>query len=257
VRSPFTFRQFIEGTSVAGLNRLNAIRPTGFAMLLILPATSGAQLPPIAEQMAKTYGLDSFGQVEAIRYTVNKNLPGGKVSRTWKWEPKTDTVSYDGPDEHGKPLKVTYQRSALSSQSDIVKNEVDPAFINDNYVFLFPLYVAWDGASVTDQGMQEAPIGKTSAELIVVKYPSQGGYSPGDIWELYVGADKRLEEFIYHRGGRGNPGVVTQLWAGHKKVGPLLVSTDRQATVDGKPARISYSNVSVKVTGSDDWIDAH
>jgi hypothetical protein len=27
------------------------------------------QLPPIAEQMAKTYGLDSFGQIEGIRYT--------------------------------------------------------------------------------------------------------------------------------------------------------------------------------------------
>jgi len=33
-----------------------------------------------------------------------------------------------------------------------------------------------------------------------VKYPSQGGYSPGDTWELYVGKNKRVEEFVYHRG---------------------------------------------------------
>jgi hypothetical protein len=40
--------------------------------VLVLAATSWAQtLPPIAEQMAKTYDLDSFGQIEAIRYTFN------------------------------------------------------------------------------------------------------------------------------------------------------------------------------------------
>ena len=37
------------------MSRLDVIRLLAFSMLLILPATSGAQqLPPIAEQMAKT-----------------------------------------------------------------------------------------------------------------------------------------------------------------------------------------------------------
>jgi hypothetical protein len=59
------------------MSRLDVIRLLAFSMLLILPATSGAQqLPPIAEQMAKTYGVDSFGQIEAIRYTWNAELPG-------------------------------------------------------------------------------------------------------------------------------------------------------------------------------------
>ena len=36
-------------------------------MLLILPATSSAQQrPPILEKLNKTYGLESFGQIEAI-----------------------------------------------------------------------------------------------------------------------------------------------------------------------------------------------
>ena len=39
--------------------RLNVIRLLAFGMLLIFPATSEAQEnPPIAEQIAKTYGLD-------------------------------------------------------------------------------------------------------------------------------------------------------------------------------------------------------
>src|SRR5438552_17049809 len=125
------------------LSRLNVIRLLALSMLLpILPATTWAQQrTPIAEQMAKTYGLDLFGQVEGIRYTFNAELPGVKLSRAWEWNPKTDTVSYEGKDKEDKPLKVTYQRSQLDSQSDAVKNEIDPAFVNDQYWLLFPLHV--------------------------------------------------------------------------------------------------------------------
>jgi len=50
----------------------------------VLAGTSRAQTrPAIAEQIAKAYGLDSFGQVEAIRYTFNLELPGKNISRSW------------------------------------------------------------------------------------------------------------------------------------------------------------------------------
>jgi hypothetical protein len=241
------------------LSRLDVIRLLAFSMLLsILPATSWAQQrPPIAEQMAKTYGLDSFGQIEGIRYAFNAELPGVKLSRTWEWNPKTDTVAYEGKDKEGKPIKVTHQRSQLSSQSDAIKNEIDPAFLNDQYWLLFPFDVAWDSsATVTDEGMHKLPLGNASAERVVVKYPSEGGDSPGDTWELYVGADKRIEEFIFHRGGTRTPSVVIATWADYQKAGPLLISADHRGTEDGKPLRISFSDVSVKVTGSENWIKA-
>ena len=244
---------------MTNLRRLDVIRLLAFSMLLlILPATSRAQQrPPIAEQMAKTYGFDSFGQIEGIRYAFNAELPGVKLSRTWEWNPKTDTVAYEGKDKEGKPIKVTYQRSQLSSQSEAIKNEIDPAFLNDQYWLLFPLHVAWDSsATVTDEGMHKLPLGNASAERVVVKYPSEGGDSPGDTWELYVGADKRVEELIYHRGGTKKPSVVIATWADYKKAGPLLISTDHRGTADGQPLRISLSDVSVKVTGSENWIKA-
>lgn len=241
-------------------SRLDLIRLSAFSMLLLLlPATSWAQQrPPIAEQMAKTYGLDGFGQIEGIRYTFNAELPGGvKLSRSWEWNPKTDTVYYQGKDKAGKPVKVTYQRSKLGSQSDAVKNQIDPAFINDQYWLLLPFHVVWDrGATVTDQGMHKLPLGNGSAERVVMKYPSQGGYAPGDTWELYVGADKRIEQMVYRRGGTGEPRLVIATWADYKTAGPLLISTDHRGTADGKPVRISFSNVSVKMTGSDNWMNA-
>ncbi len=210
-----------------------------------------------AEQLAKTYGLDSFGQIEAIRYTFNAKFPGVDVSRSWEWEPKTDKVSYDGKDKEGKPVKVSYLRSELERQPDMVKNEVDASFLNDNYWLLFPLHAYWDkSANVTDQGMKQLPLGNGSAELLSVKYPSDGGYTPGDTWDLYVGKDNRVEQFVYHRGGAKKPTLVTASWVGYQKAGPLLISTDHQGNADGNNIRIFISNVAVKLTGSENWISA-
>src|SRR5215469_12445945 len=195
-----------------------------FSTLAIVPLSSGAQqLPPLAEEMAKTYGLDSFGEVEAIRYTWKK----GNVSRRWVWQPKADTVTYEGKDKEGKSIKVSYRRSEIESESDAVKKDTDPSFLNDQYWLLVPLHVAWDGANVTDEGMDETPLGKARAERILVKYAS-GGYSPGDTWELFVGPDKRILEMRYRRGVPvpGLPTLVLAKWEGYQKAGPLLISTD-------------------------------
>jgi hypothetical protein len=80
---------------MAKFGRLTPIRFLVFG-LLILASTSWAQTrSPIAEQIAKAYGLDSYDQVEAIRYTFN--IRGAiSVSRSWVWEPKTGQISYGG-----------------------------------------------------------------------------------------------------------------------------------------------------------------
>ena len=157
-------------------------------------------------------------------------------------------------------MKATYVRSQLSSQPAVVKDEVDPAFVNDQYWLLFPFHVVWDsggnGANVEDTGMHKRPLGKGSARRVVVKYPSEGGYSPGDTWELYVGSDNRVEELVYRRGGPTKPRVVVVTWADYKKAGPLLISLDHRGTADGKPLRVFFSNVSVKLVGSDMWVNA-
>jgi hypothetical protein len=124
------------------MKQMISILATALLATSLLTAQAEAraqQSPPIAEQIAKTYGLDSFGQVEAIRYTWNVDAPGRKISRTWEWSPKTDTVSYEGKDKEGKPVKASYKRSQISSQSDAVK-EIDQDFANDQYWLLLPLH---------------------------------------------------------------------------------------------------------------------
>jgi hypothetical protein len=44
--------------------------------------------------------------------------------------------------------------------------------------------------------------------------------------------------------------------AGYKKAGPILFSTEHRGFADGKPLHIFISDVAVKLTGSDKWMDA-
>jgi hypothetical protein len=240
-------------------SRITIIGLVGF-WVWVLAATSLAQeRAPILDKIAKTYGIDSWDQVEAIRYTWDGEIPGlFKLSHSWEWEPKTGKISYEGTDKDGKPVKVTYDSSQLNSQSDVVKNQVEPAFVNDNYWLLFPFHAYWDkSATVTDQGMKKLPIGTGTARLVSVKYPAEsGGYTPGDTWDLYIGGDNRVKAMVYHRGGNTKPSLVIASWTGYKKAGPLLFSTEHRGTADGKPLHISHGNVAVKLVGSDKWVEA-
>ncbi|MFL5440622.1 MAG: hypothetical protein ACJ79W_15795 [Myxococcales bacterium] len=236
----------------------NAIR--SFLLIGILASAAPAfaqQRPPVADQIAKTYGFDSFGQIDAIRYTFNIDFGAFKLSRSWIWEPKTDRITYDGKDKSGKPVKISYSRSQLATQDAFVKEQVDPGFFNDQYWLLFPFHVLWDtSATVQDAGKQKLPLGKGSAQKVAVKYPSSGGYLPGDTWELFVGKDGRIQALHFIRGGDTKPTALSTNWADHKKAGPLLVALDHRGTCDGQPCRIFFSDVAVKLAGSSNWLNA-
>jgi hypothetical protein len=227
-------------------------------VLVLGPNSWAQQRAPILDQVAKTFGVDSWDKVDAIRYTWNGEITGlFKAAHKWEWEPKTGKVTFEGTDKDGKPVNVSYVRTNLGSQSDAVKNQIDPSFINDNYWALFPFHAYWDkSASAIDQGKFNLPVGPGMAELVPVKYPADVGYTPGDTWDLYVGKDNRVVYFDYHRGGAQPPSRVLATWTGYKKAGPILFSTEHRGTADGKPLHIFLSDVSVKLTGSDKWMPA-
>ena len=231
------------------LARATTIGCALFAGVALAPMCR-AQTPPVAEQIAKTYGVESFKTIDAIRFTFNAELGDLQLSRSWVWQPKTGQVSYAGKDKDGKPVTATYVQSQLDAAPANVRDEINPAFVNDEYNLLFPLQSYWDGAPVRDLGTQKLPLGDGSAKEVVVDY------SPGDIWELYVGPDNRIEAFVFRRGGPRKPSVVIATWAGYQKAGPLLIATDRRGTADGKPVRIFMTDLAVKLAGSDAWVNA-
>jgi hypothetical protein len=59
----------------------------------------------------------------------------------------------------------------------------------------------------------------------------------------------------YHGGGPAKFEVFAT-WADHKKAGPLLFALDHRGTHNGDPLHLFFSNVAVKLVGSNTWIDA-
>src|SRR5437899_12303628 len=108
------------------LARSTTIRCLFFGVLVLAPNSWAQKRPPTLEQLAKTYGLDSYGQIEAIRYTWNGQLPGVNISHSWDWKAKTNKFSYEGKDNAGKLVQATSMRSELPSPPEAANNQAAP-----------------------------------------------------------------------------------------------------------------------------------
>jgi hypothetical protein len=240
-------------------SRITKIGLLIFGLLFLASASWAQKCPPAVEKIAQAYGIDSFGQIDAVRSTFNIDFPGLKISQSWIWEPKADRVTYEGKDKDGNPVKITYVRSQLSSQPDSVQKEIDPSFNNNQYWLWLPFHACWDtSAKVEDTGMHKLPIGGGSARRVVVTYAAEGGgYTPGDTWEMYVGPDNRVQQMTWRLGPGAHSivNVVNAKWLDYRKAGPIVVSLDHRGTGDGKPLRIFFTNVAVKLAGSDTWVN--
>ncbi|MCU0564045.1 MAG: hypothetical protein MUE48_08925 [Desulfobacterales bacterium] len=223
-------------------------------LIISLSFAAGAAAAPketdARARLAAAYGAGQFGQVEELRYTFNVQLPDRTISRAWSWEPKKDRVTFRGTADQGGT--VTYDRASLASASEQVK-KLDPQFVNDNYWLIFPLRLSWDEAAFVTayQAPVKLPIGTGEARRLVVKYPDNEGYTPGDVYELFVDKSYRIVQWIYRKGGDRTPTRVTT-WEDYRKAGPLTLSLDHKSA-DGK-FRVWFTDVAVRVAGKPDWI---
>ncbi len=225
----------------------------GLLLLLLSGCAGWRQTEEPRLRLAQTYGLHDFDQVEELRYTFNVSLPDRSLSRSWTWEPKKDRVTFRGTPEQGGV--VAYDRSVLTGQPDDKVRKIDPQFVNDNYWLLFPLRIYWDqSATVTaDPEPLPLPIGDGRARRLVVRYPKNEGYTPGDVYELFIDDSGRIAQWVYRKGGDPTPTRITT-WEGHQRVGPLVLSLDRRGA-EGS-FRVWFTDVAVRLTGRSDWITA-
>uniref|UniRef100_UPI004047A263 hypothetical protein n=1 Tax=Mariniflexile sp. TaxID=1979402 RepID=UPI004047A263 len=147
----------------------------------------------IAEKIANAHGFEKWQQVKEIAFTFN-----GK--RSWVWKPKTSDVTYimDGDTIHYNTGKI---------DSSLVK--IDRGFINDKFWLLIPFQLVWDqGTSVSEPIKTEAPISKTIMNKITLTYPNEGGYTPGDAYDIYYGDDFIIKEWAYRKGNQPKASLV-------------------------------------------------
>lgn len=196
-------------------------------------ALDGAAL---AQQVAERAGVTAFEKLDHFAFTWTHHPSG--TERSYAWNRRAHTVT----------VTTAEGSTVVPTQGDVPEAHQDAhsAFINDSYWALFELHLAWDqGVDFENLGEQPVPgfddLGPLRA--LAVQYGSEGGYTPGDRYVLYLGDDGLPVAWAFHRGGAEEASLVT-LRGEWVEVGGVQVPTNF-TTPDGK-AFISIGGLSVR-----------
>jgi hypothetical protein len=77
-----------------------------------------------------------------------------------------------------------------------------------------------------------------------------GGYAPGDVYELFVGEDDRIIQWAYRHGGAAKLRLVAT-WKENRHLGPLVVSLNHRCPE--RDIHVWFADVAVKLAGSEGW----
>ena len=81
---------------------------------------------------------------------------------------------------------------------DSLSMNADKAFINDKFWLLVPFQLQWDQtASISEVSKNEAPISNTLLNKITLTYPDNGGYTPGDAYDIFYNDNFLLLEVLF------------------------------------------------------------
>ena len=156
-----------------------------------------------AQRLANTAGLENWNEVEEIKFSFNVGKTGKTVlTRNWTWNPKTDQVQLIALSD-----TISYQRN---TKLDSLQISTDRAFINDVYWLIPEFKLVWDqGTTITETKSQVAPISKDTLNMVTITYNDEGGYTPGDAYDIYYDANHKFKEWAYRRGNDGTPSMIT------------------------------------------------
>jgi hypothetical protein len=150
----------------------------------------------ITNQVAQAYGIENWDNVEEVNFSFVVNPGENESVRKWSWKPKSNTVTlYQNGDE------ITYDKNNL----DDGYVQTDKAFVNDSFWLLFPFHLVWDNIDFTFEENAISPINKVKCSKIIVRYPQEGGYTPGDRYDVYIDKDHNILEWSYYPSGQREP----------------------------------------------------
>lgn len=215
----------------------------GICLSILLGCAGHQRTDSVRERIANAYGADRFSQVEQLQYTFNVKIGDKQIKRVWAWRPKANSVTFFGTADQGG--HITYHRNIMKNQPSERLKKVDAWFINDQYWLLFPLHLVWDRNTKVqeDNGLHDLPLGKGQAKRITVTYPPAGGYTPGDVYELFIGSNNLLMQWVYRRSGAPEPTRMST-WEDHRNVGPLLISLNHRGPDEN--FRVWFTDVAIQ-----------
>lgn len=195
----------------------------------------------VAEKIAKAHGYDQWKNVNEIEFTFNVDRGESHFERYWKWQPKVDYVV----SSISKDSITVYTRNAKTLEIANPKIiDVDKSFINDKYWLLVPFQLVWDGGTTISEPVKQlAPISKTELNTITLTYGSEGGYTPGDAYDIFYDDDYMIREWVFRKGNATEPSMTTT-FENYEDFNGIKIAKDHK-TAEGN-FNLYFSNITIK-----------
>jgi hypothetical protein len=185
------------------------------------------------EKIAKAYGIDNFNDLKQLQYTFNVARHDTLlVSRKWVWNK-----------ESGDIIMINQGDTVNYKQSDVKEDlkKTDHSFINDKYWLLFPFQLVWDKDMIpTNMGEHKAPISGQQRTKLTIQYGNEGGYTPGDAYDLYLDENWIIREWEFRKSGKDSPGSAIS-WEGYSDYNGIKVAADHNNIDSG--LRIYFTDI--------------
>ena len=191
----------------------------------------------IGEKIAHAHGFENWKNVSEVKFTfkVDRDTIKGK-GRSWIWKPLKDEVTMMASE-----TTVTYNRTQMDS-SHI---GADRGFINDKYWLLVPFQLVWDAsATISEPKKAPAPISKNELNMITLTYPNEGGYTPGDAYDIFYTDDFLIREWVYRK-GNAKAATMATTFENYKDYNGIKIATDHKMA-DGK-WNLNFADVSIRL----------
>jgi len=189
----------------------------------------------VAEKIAVAHGIENWSDVSEVKFTfkVDRDTIKGK-GRSWIWKPKDDSVTMIAGEN-----TISYIRSKMDS----THIRTDRGFINDKYWLLVPFQLVWDSAAeISVPKFLEAPISKTKMNMITLTYPKEGGYTPGDAYDIYYDNNFEIKEWVFRKGNSEEPSLTTT-FENYKDFNGIKIAIDHKQ--EGGNWNLNFADVSI------------
>lgn len=154
----------------------------------------------IAEKIANAHGYKNWKNVSEVKFTfkVDRDSIKGK-GRSWVWRPKEHKVSMKTD-----KFKVEYVKNKMDSTYIIA----DKSFINDKFWVFVPFQLVWDtSATISEPIKVKSPIKNEDLNMITLLYGNEGGYTPGDAYDIYYDENYMIKEWTFRQGNSEAPSL--------------------------------------------------
>lgn len=186
------------------------------------------------EQIAHTAGIENWDEVNEVKFTFSVGKMGQTLyARNWTWNRNTGDVTLIAP-----PDTVHYN---INEHKDDRQTSADRAFVNDIY-WLVPefKFMTDQGTEIIEMTDAIAPISKDTLDMFTIIYDNDGGYTPGDAYDVYYDKEHNLREWVYRQKNDTVIGMMTT-FEEFETVNGIKVATDHR-TPD-RMTRIHLTNI--------------